>query len=130
MVNGLFYGPRNEIKRAVLHLVDNAFKFSPEGGRVRVEVLCLRSGMLNIIVSDEGPGIPNALREKVFEKFYQISQGEARNYDGLGVGLTIAREIAQSWGGDVHILEADRGTTVVLSLLLPRTPQDPDILTQ
>lgn len=115
---GRFYGPRNEVKRAILHLVDNAFKFSPDGGTIRLEVVSLNPDELTVIVTDQGPGIPMHQREKVFEKFYQISQGGDRKYQGLGVGLTISREIARSIGGDVNILDSSTGTVAVLRLPL------------
>ena len=115
---GRFYGPRNEVKRAILHLVDNALKFSPDGGTIRLEVVSLNPDELTVIVTDQGPGIPMHQREKVFEKFYQISQGGDRKYQGLGVGLTISREIARSIGGDVNILDSNTGAIAVLRLPL------------
>lgn len=111
-VNDEFLGPRNEIKRAILHLVDNACKFSGQGGRITVEATRSEQDELDIIVSDQGPGIPASERDLVFNKFYQISQGSSRKYEGLGVGLTIARAIARSLCGDVDILEDTSGTRV------------------
>ena len=60
-------------------------------------------------VFDNGPGIPIRLREKVFERFYQISQGDAREFEGMGVGLSIARAVFRSLRGDVNILDSTRG---------------------
>ena len=59
-------------------------------------------------VADEGPGVPAEMREKVFERYYQISSGDSRHYDGLGVGLTIARYFARSLGGDVVFMDDDK----------------------
>jgi len=121
--SGRLYGPRNEIKRAILHLMDNAFKFSPEGGTIRLEIVSLKPDELAVIVTDHGPGIPLEMRERVFEKFFQISQGSDRKYQGLGLGLTIAREIARALGGDVNILERTTGTAVILRLPLGKAAE-------
>ena len=58
---------------------------------------------------DEGPGIPEELREKVFERFYQISQGDTREFSGMGIGLTLTRHIAEAMGGGVEIIDAPEG---------------------
>lgn len=103
--------PRREFAHSVLHLVDNAFKFSPDKGKV---ILTLKDhgDEFTIMVQDEGPGVPPELREKVFERFYQASNGDSRKYEGLGVGLTIARAIVESNGGTVEILDSPRGCHV------------------
>jgi signal transduction histidine kinase len=108
--------PRKEFTQSVLHLVDNAFKFSPQNGRVNMDIYAGSNGGVKIAVSDQGPGIPLEFREKVFEKFYQISQGDTRQYDGLGVGLTIARATFRNLGGDVKIMDSSRGCLVVAEL--------------
>ncbi|MBI5963076.1 MAG: response regulator [Chloroflexi bacterium] len=107
---------RREFTQSVLHLVDNAFKFSPQNGRVHMGISTGSNGGVKIAVSDEGPGIPLELREKVFEKFYQISQGDTRQHDGLGVGLTIARAAFRHHGGDVKIVDTPRGCMVLAEL--------------
>jgi two-component system sensor histidine kinase/response regulator len=108
--------PRREFVQSVLHLVDNAFKFSPQNGKVHLELHTGPNGGIKIAVSDEGPGIPLEQREMVFEKFYQISQGNTRAYDGLGVGLTIARAIFQNLGGSVKIVESPKGCLILAEL--------------
>ena len=97
---------------ALVHLMDNAFKFSFEKGQMRLTVQRGSNGGVNILVQDDGPGIPLELREKVFEQFYQASQGDRREYEGLGVGLTIARAIFRSLNGDVQILDSPMGCWV------------------
>lgn len=108
--------PRQEFKQAVLHLVDNAFKFSPDKGTVKLTIKTTEEG-LSVTVYDDGPGIPFELREKVFERFYQISQGDTRSHQGLGVGLTIARAIFEANGGYVKIIDSSHGCCV--QALLP-----------
>lgn len=104
--------PRRDLTHAVVHLVSNAFKFSPENGKVTLSIRSSGNGGAVITVLDEGPGIPVGLREKVFERYYQVSQGHNRNYDGLGIGLTIARAIFENMGGSVSILECSSGCCV------------------
>jgi signal transduction histidine kinase len=107
---------RREFSQSVLHLLDNAFKFSPQNGQVKLDLFPGQNGGIKITVSDEGPGIPLELREKVFEKFYQISQGDTRQHDGLGVGLTIARATFRNLGGDVKIADSPGGCLMLAEL--------------
>jgi two-component system osmolarity sensor histidine kinase EnvZ len=75
------------------------------------------------LVQDEGPGIPHDLREKVFERFYQISQGDNREHDGLGAGLFIAQAVFSSLGGGVTVLDSPTGCLV--QAVLPNVrPED------
>ena len=115
-LNGEIKAPRREFVQALVHLADNAFKFSPEHGRVDLTVRSAENGGALITVQDEGIGIPVDLHEKVFERFYQISQGDQREYQGLGVGLTIARAVFSNLGGEVKILECEKGCCVVATL--------------
>lgn len=113
---GEITAPRKEFTHSVLHLIDNAFKFSPEGGSVELSISTNAAGDTTVLVKDEGPGIPSDLREKVYERFFQISQGDTREFEGLGVGLTIARAVAEKMGGRVRIMEAAKGCSVELYL--------------
>ncbi len=113
---GVIKAPRREFTQALLHLLDNAFKFSPQGGVVRMTVRPGENGGASILVHDEGMGIPPVLREKVFERFFQASQGDNRAFQGLGVGLTIARAVFSSLGGDVQILDSEKGCRVQATL--------------
>ena len=115
--------PRFEFTRALLHLVDNAFKFSPQNGKVKLMIEAGPDGGAAITVQDEGPGIPAELREKVFERYYQISSGATRTHDGLGAGLTIARAVFESLGGTVSILDGFEGCRVQ-AMLPDRKPED------
>jgi signal transduction histidine kinase len=114
--NGVIKAPRREFAQAVVHLVDNAFKFSPDGGTVKLTVTPSENGGVLIMIQDEGFGIPVNLREKVFERFFQASQGDDRGFQGLGVGLTIARAVFSGLGGDVKLLDSESGCYVLATL--------------
>lgn len=106
---GEITAPRRELTHALAHLLDNAFKFSPEGGQVQLTVEIDTNGGAKFDIWDEGPGIPKDAQEKVFERYYQVSRGDSRTHDGLGVGLFIARAIFSSLGGSVTILNSTSG---------------------
>jgi signal transduction histidine kinase len=112
----VIHAPRREFRQAVGHLIDNALKFSPPMSAVLVELEANGHGGCVLTVADYGSGIPDDLREKAFERYYQISQGDTRAYGGLGVGLTIARMVARALDGDVLFQPANRGTRVQMTL--------------
>ena len=114
-----------KIQLALRHLLENALKFSPEGGKVTVAAQSSSGGGVAIAFSDEGPGIDPVLHERVFEPFYQANVNHERtgHHDGLGVGLTIARAISRSHGGDVTVVSAP-GQGSTFWMLLPDVPAD------
>jgi signal transduction histidine kinase len=97
------------LKRCLVNLIDNAHKY---GQRVTVT---LKSEPLQIIVADEGPGIPEAALETVFEPFYRLEMSRSRATGGTGLGLSIARNIARAHGGDI-ILRNRVGLEAIVSL--------------
>jgi signal transduction histidine kinase len=115
-LNGVIKAPRREFIQSLVHLADNAFKFSLQRGSVKLVVKPSENGGAIITIQDEGKGIPVDLREKVFERFYQISQGDGREFQGLGVGLTIARAVFSGLGGEVKILGSESGCYVLATL--------------
>jgi DNA-binding response OmpR family regulator len=113
--------PPAGFQQAVVHLVDNACKFRARGGRIEIELAANGTGGCIFTVGNEGAPVPPELREKVFEKYYQINQNNHRRHVGLGVGLTIARAFARELGGDVII--PDAGSKCVVQMILP--PEEP-----
>ena len=83
-------GEESQLGRLVTNLLDNAFKYVPEGGRV---TLTLDPGPV-LMVEDDGPGVPEAERERIFERFYR-SEGQRGNLSGSGLGLALAKAIAE-----------------------------------
>lgn len=113
-------------RQILINLLDNAIKFTPPGGKIRVDVHSEASGMVAIDVRDSGPGIPPEHRERIFERFYRVDQARARETGGTGLGLAIARWGAQSHSGSLTLVSAD-GPGCTFRVLLPEdtgTPQD------
>ena len=108
----------DKIQRIVLNLLSNAFKFTPAGGRV-----CLRLATVGdearLTVADNGPGVPEALRQVVFERFRQGDDGATRRHGGTGLGLAIAREFAALHGGDITLGDGEDGQGAVFAMRLP-----------
>ncbi|MBM9475440.1 HAMP domain-containing histidine kinase [Nakamurella flavida] len=92
----------DDLRRAVANLLDNAVKVSPPGGRVDIRVTRdgADPGRVALLVADQGPGVPDTERERIFDRFVRLS--ESRAGQGSGLGLPIARAIARASGGDVH----------------------------
>ena len=108
------HGSRERLHRAVSNLLDNAVKWSPDGGAVEVRVA---DGTVS--VRDHGPGIAEEDLGKVFDRFYRAPA--ARGLPGSGLGLAIVRQVAESHGGAVGAERADGGGTIV-TLRLTETP--------
>ena len=101
---------------AVCNLLDNAVKYTPAGGAVAVDVAVYEL-FCRVRVADTGPGVPEGERARIFRRFYRAPG--AREQEGVGVGLYLAREIAQGQGGYLKVDPA-AGGGAVFSLFLPR----------
>jgi signal transduction histidine kinase len=101
----------------MLNLLDNAIKYSPAGSTVEVS-MAVRDGRYEIRVADQGPGIPAAALEQVFERFYRVdaarSRADASETSGAGLGLAIVRRIADMHHARVSIPESRPGRTEFL----------------
>ena len=96
------------ISQMLINLLDNAVKFSPRESIVRVQVK-RGGGRLHLVVADAGPGVPDAERERVFERFNHKARGDDMHSAGSGLGLTITRALAQLHGGEVTLGESPSG---------------------
>jgi signal transduction histidine kinase len=112
-----------QMGRVLTNLLANAFKFTPEGGQIRCE---LRLGVDNAIleVADSGPGIPAPLRERVFERFFQVEESTTRTHGGTGLGLAIVRDLLGAHGGRILAQEAPEGGALMHGELPLRAPAD------
>jgi signal transduction histidine kinase len=86
----------------LVNLIDNAVKYSPNGGRIELR-LERRNGYVEIAVKDEGLGIPPSEHDHIFEKFYRLDPDMARGVGGTGLGLYICRELAERMGGRLRV---------------------------
>jgi len=102
-------GDGTMLREMIVNLVDNALRYTPEGGTVTVKLATLDSEAL-LTVCDDGPGIPAEEREHVFERFYRLP-GAAE--DGSGLGLAIVREVVENAGGSVTLGDGPAGGLVV-----------------
>jgi signal transduction histidine kinase len=118
----LIDGDRARVRAAVRNLLENAVKYSPEGGEVRCTI-CQDAGLASITVADQGIGIPPSQIKRLFQRFERASQSAAGGIPGTGLGLHLAREIARAHGGELRVSsELGQGTTFLLVFPLARRP--------
>jgi PAS domain S-box-containing protein len=104
------------LRQVLVNLVENALKYARDGGRVEMR-LAEKEGRIRIDVQDEGPGIPLAEQEWIFEKFYRLDAGMTRGVGGSGLGLYISREIVSQMGGSLSVRSAaGEGSTFTVAL--------------
>ncbi|MGH7726551.1 MAG: ATP-binding protein [Candidatus Eiseniibacteriota bacterium] len=100
-------GERVRLEQVLFNLVDNALKYTEEGGvRVRLE---RANGQAAVAVEDTGPGIPNEALQRVFERFYRVDAARSRDVPGTGLGLSIVRHIVDLHGGRVEVANLPEG---------------------
>src|ERR1041384_1724290 len=112
------HGDEELIRRMILNLLDNAVKYTPEGGEISLS-LARQNGNAEIVVRDTGIGIPENDQQRVFDRFYRVDKARSRALGGAGLGLSIARCIVEAHGGQITMESAThRGTTFTVSLPL------------
>jgi heavy metal sensor kinase len=125
VVEAPFEGDADLLGRLLLNLLDNAIKHSPDGAAVEVGMV-RRNGHYEIGVIDAGQGIPAEARERIFERFVRLDAARARNQQsstsGAGLGLAIARRIAEVHGGHLDLVSSRPGRTE-FRLTLPAVPE-------
>jgi signal transduction histidine kinase len=107
-----------KLKQVLVNLVENAIKYSPEGGRIEVRIADTPD-RLRIDVQDEGLGIPPSEQARIFEKFYRLDAEMTRGVGGSGLGLYISREIVEQMGGLLSV-RSRRGSGSTFTVTLPR----------
>lgn len=101
---------------AIYNIVDNAIKYSPEGGFIKVS-LELENNMIVVKVEDNGPGIPEGEKDRIFERFYRLDDSRARDTGGTGLGLAIAKESVLLHGGEIGVTSTEgMGSTFVIKI--------------
>ena len=110
------FGDQQLLVTAVHNLIANAIQYSPDGSRIGVGVSA-DNGVVEISVTDQGVGIPEDERDRVFERFFRVDAARSRNTGGSGLGLAIVKHVVQNHGGDVRVWsQQGRGSTFTIRL--------------
>ena len=112
------------MNQVMYNLLDNARKFSPEGGTIRVRCWADDREVF-VAVSDEGVGIPPDKLDRIFERFYQVDTTTKRRFGGMGLGLALVKEIVEYHGGRVWAESEGPGKGATIVFALPREEQTP-----
>jgi CheY-like chemotaxis protein len=111
-------GDIRRIEQVCFNLIDNALKFTPDGGRVAIDVW-IAGGQVEIQVTDTGAGIEPEFLPYVFDRFRQADSTTSRTHGGLGLGLSIAKQLVEAHGGRISARSEGRGTGSTLTVQLP-----------
>jgi signal transduction histidine kinase len=110
-------GDEASLERAVTALVDNAIKFSPSKGTVEIR-LAEQGNHVVISVEDHGIGIDPQIRPRIFDRFFHIEKVDDELFSGVGIGLSITRQVIQQHRGTLDVVsEPGKGSTFTISLL-------------
>jgi two-component system cell cycle sensor histidine kinase PleC len=115
------YADERALKQIVINLVSNAVKFTPEGGRIAVVASRARAGGFQLMVEDNGPGIPRDKLDKIFKPFSQVDNRYDRQGGGTGLGLALVRGLVELHGGRAW-LESEQGKGARAYIVLPQEP--------
>ena len=110
----------DKLRQVLVNLVDNAVKYSPDGGEVVVELGAQRE-RVQLSVRDHGLGIPRSEHERIFERFYRLDPALTRGVGGSGLGLYISRELVSRMGGTLSV-RSDTGEGATFVVDLPAAP--------
>jgi signal transduction histidine kinase/ligand-binding sensor domain-containing protein/DNA-binding response OmpR family regulator len=126
-MSDLCFYDEDKIEKIITNLISNALKFTPDRGSVMVTLGYSRdkdiaSGLYaEIRVKDSGPGIPDDEKEKIFDRFYQVSNSDSRDYEGSGIGLALTKELVELYKGKIHVdSEVGQGSTFTVVLPVSR----------
>jgi two-component system phosphate regulon sensor histidine kinase PhoR len=118
---------RDRLAQILINLVDNAVKYTPDGGRVTVRASERAGGGVEIAVIDTGVGIPPGDLPRITERFYRVDRARSRELGGTGLGLAIVKHLVLAHGGELRIeSEPPRGTTVYVTLPAGAVPAAPE----
>jgi signal transduction histidine kinase/DNA-binding response OmpR family regulator len=115
---------KDKIETVLYNLLSNAFKFTPDGGRIDFRTTLPKEPddeRVIISVSDTGQGIPASEVGKIFDRFYQVDSSSSRAFEGSGIGLSLVKELVQLMNGSIHVKsDVATGTTFTVTLTLAR----------
>jgi two-component system phosphate regulon sensor histidine kinase PhoR len=112
---------RGHLEQIFINFLDNAIKYTHEGGKIKVSVIEKDQKEIEFSIKDDGIGIPNDDLPRIFERFYRVDKGRSQELGGTGLGLSIVKHIVQAHGGRVWVeSQPDKGSTFYFTL--PSTP--------
>lgn len=115
------WGSPDRLQQILINLLDNALRHTPAGGEVKVRAKEGIGGMLELSVSDTGPGIPSQDLPYVFERFYKVEKARTRTTAGTGIGLAIVKALVEAHGGRVWV-ESTPGQGTRFTFTVPQAP--------
>jgi len=105
------------VHQILTNLLDNAIKYTPDGGRVTAGARLTERNMVEVFIRDTGLGIPDQELPRLFERFYRVDKARSRAMGGTGLGLAIVKHLTRAQGGDVRVeSQAGRGSTFFFTL--------------
>lgn len=107
----------DKLEKIVYNLLSNAFKFTPKGGTVTIQ-MTISDNNLSLEVADNGIGIPEKVQSRIFKRFYQVDSSQTRAYEGSGLGLALAKELVDLLGGSISV-ESKGGHGSIFKVSLP-----------
>jgi signal transduction histidine kinase len=107
------------MRHALMNLIHNAIKYTPNDGTIGVEVSTKASGQVVIEVRDTGPGIAREHHHRIFDRFYRVDTGRSREEGGVGLGLAIARWAVEANGGRIELVSNGERGSLFRVVLLP-----------
>ena len=121
-VDATLLGDREQLIMALHNLIENAINYSPDSTKVSITTR-LEDEILNILVADQGIGIPQSDIERIFERFYRVDPARSRQTGGTGLGLSIVKHIITKHGGEVSVWSVE-GVGSTFSIRLPIVPEE------
>jgi signal transduction histidine kinase/ligand-binding sensor domain-containing protein/DNA-binding response OmpR family regulator len=110
-----------KLETIIFNLLSNAFKYTPAGGHIKIELVAKKDKQLQLLVSDSGSGVPDEDKIKIFERFYQSEKNQSIGAAGTGVGLSLVKELVDMHKGNIKIVDNDpSGAVFVVDLCVSK----------
>ena len=107
----------DRLRQVLSNLIDNAIKYGRSEGTVRVTARAAAGNRIEFLVSDDGPGIPEGAKERLFERFYRADKARSREQGGTGLGLAIVKHVVQAHGGEITVTSSPgQGSTFAFTI--------------